>query len=138
MHPIQIDDTSIALLKKVLDLRSDNQQVISANVANAETPGYRAAVFSFTEELRAALDRGDRLELAATRPGHLTLAPRTVAEVQGRIERVTDKTGIGDENSVKVEQEMLRLAENQLLFEAAVQMMKKKLGLLRYVASDGK
>jgi flagellar basal-body rod protein FlgB len=37
-----------------------------------------------------------------------------------------------------VDQEMVALAENQILYEAATQMLNKKLGLLKYVAQDGR
>ena len=42
-------DTTMRLLQKVLDLRSTNQEIIGANIANAETPGYAAQSFSFED-----------------------------------------------------------------------------------------
>jgi flagellar basal-body rod protein FlgB len=47
--------------------------------------------------------------------------------------RLPDNTGLGDKNSVDLDQEMIAQAENQILFETAAQMLNKKLGLLKYV-----
>ena len=57
--------------------------------------------------------------------------------VQGTLTSQRDTTGLGDENSVSTDQEMIRLSENQLLYEAAVTMLNKKLSLLKYVTNGG-
>ncbi len=57
--------------------------------------------------------------------------------MQGTLTTRRDTTGLGDENSVSTDQEMIRLSENQLLYEAAVTMLNKKLSLLKYVTNGG-
>ena len=42
-----------------------------------------------------------------------------------------------DGNSVKAEEEMVILAENNLLYNATVEVLKRRLGMLEYAASDG-
>ncbi len=132
----QFDDT-MQLLQKVLDLRSRNQQIISSNIANSDTPGYSPASFQFEDQLREALDGGE-LRPVASRPGHISITPATVTDVQGELHRTRDQTGIGDENGVQVEQEMIKLSENQILYEAAISMLNKKLAILKYTANDGR
>jgi flagellar basal-body rod protein FlgB len=58
--------------------------------------------------------------------------------VQGKVMRTPDRSGLGDGNNVNLDQEMIGLAENQILFEAAAQMLNKKMGLLKYAAQDGR
>ncbi|OQX18685.1 MAG: flagellar basal-body rod protein FlgB [Desulfobulbaceae bacterium A2] len=137
MSTIRHFDPTMRLLTKVLDLRTENQQVIAANIANAETPNYSPARFDFADELQSAVE-GSALKSVTTQPGHIPLQAATVEAVEGKVSRSPDRTGIGDANGVNVDQEMLRLSENQILYEAAVQMLNKKLGLLKYVVRDGK
>lgn len=139
MADLGIFDRTTTLLGKVLDLRQQNQEVIASNIAHADTPGYAPAKMSFEGDLKQALERqGTRI--SATHGAHFPVAGGSggLEQVQGRVERTPDATGVGDRNGVKPDQELLALAENQLLYEAATQMLSKKLGLLKYVAGDGR
>lgn len=130
-------DDNMQLLSKVLDMRARNQQVIASNIANAETPGYAAAKFEFEDELRMAVGNNSDLQLSQSHSAHIPLGPNDINNVSGTISLHEDNTGIGDENGVKVDNEMLALSENQILFEAAAQLLKKKLGMIKYVVSGG-
>jgi flagellar basal-body rod protein FlgB len=78
------------------------------------------------------------LSPVATRKNHIGVTPENVSQIQGEIVLHRDKTGIGDKNSVSVDQEMVKLSENEILFEAAVTMLNKKLSILKYAANDGR
>lgn len=131
-----IFDSNIALLNKVLDLRSANQRVISSNIANAETPGYSPAKFEFEEQLQQAVTkRGVTLQVSD--PKHISLGDTSLQSVTGQITYQPDQTGIGDENGVSVDQEMIALSENQIMYESAAQILKKKLTLMKYIIQDG-
>ncbi|WP_028317411.1 flagellar basal body rod protein FlgB [Desulfobulbus elongatus] len=136
MPGIQQFDTTMRLLHKVLDLRSKNQEVIGSNIANAETPGYAAQSFSFEEQLHSALtDSG--LRPATTHPAHIPPAPPSFEQVNGTLTVTRDTAGLGDRNTVSVDQEMVKLSENEILYEAAVTMLNKKLSMLKYAANGG-
>jgi len=128
------------LLGKVLDLRSKNQEIISSNIANAETPHYSAVSFEFENQLRNAMDRGNAggLKPVPGHGGHIPLSSENLSSVQGVIVTHPDKTGVGDRNSVSVDKEMMNLSKNQILFEAAITMLNKKMSLLKYAANDGR
>jgi len=131
-------DRTVGLLGKVLDLRQQKQQVIASNIANAETPGYSPTRMTFEADLKEALSRGGS-SIRVTHPDHFPIAGSGgVQQVQGRVLRTPDKSGIGDRNGVQTDQELVSLAENELLFETAAQNLSKKLGMLKYVASDGR
>ncbi len=137
MKPITPLDSNMQLLQKVMDLRSANQSIIAANIANAETPGYAVRKFEFENELQQVLHKqGGRLR--TTHSNHIPLGASNISSVTGTITEVKDKTGIGDENSVNVDREMISLSENELLYETAAQILKKKLGMLKYAISEGK
>jgi flagellar basal-body rod protein FlgB len=131
-----ISDQSIALLHKVLDLRADKEKVIASNIANSETPGYAPSRFQFEEELQQAVNKGS-FSLKTTHASHIPVAPRDLEGVSGRIVKDRDATGIGDQNGVSLDQEMLALAENELLYETAAQLLGKKLTLRKYIIQGG-
>ncbi len=126
-----IDNTTL-LLKKTLDLRMRKQQVISSNIANAQTPGYLAKKFEFLDELNQAVANPGQ-GLRVTNPRHIAGAGSTLENVQGRLTTVPDRSALGDGNTVKMEEEMVDLAQNQIMFEAAAQMLNKKLAIIKYV-----
>lgn len=136
MPGIQQFDTTMKLLQKVLDLRSKNQEVIGSNIANAETPGYAAQSFSFEEQLRGALS-GNGLRPVTTQPNHFPVTPSSLEQVSGTVTAKKDTGGIGDQNSVSVEQEMIKLSKNQILYEATVTMLNKKMSMIKYAANGG-
>jgi flagellar basal-body rod protein FlgB len=137
MIPTSPFDSSTQILAKVLDLRAGNQQVIAANIANAETPGYSPATLHFEEELRSAVGKTSTLPLAGTNARHIAPLLGDLNSVRGTITTAPDQTGIGDENGVSVDEEMMKLSENELLYEAAAQLLRKKLGMIKYVISGG-
>jgi len=137
MDPIQPFDANMQLLSKVLDLRAQKAQVISANIANAETPGFSPSRFDFEQDLAQALDSKKGIQLARSNVNHITFGPANFNEVSGKVVMVADRTGTGDKNGVNVDQEMLDLSENELMYETAVQLLDKKLSLLKHVISGG-
>ncbi|MBM9537439.1 flagellar basal body rod protein FlgB [Desulfobulbus alkaliphilus] len=136
MPKIHQFDTTMQLLHKVLDLRSKNQEIIGSNIANAETPGFSARSFSFEEQLKSVLSGGE-LTMVSAHPRHIPLSSTSIDQVSGTISIKRDNTGIGDENTVSVDHEMIKLSENQILYEAAITMLNKKLAMLKYAASGG-
>ncbi len=137
MKPIAPYDNNMILLAKVLDLRSKNQQVIAANIANAETPGYSPVKFEFETALKMAVANKGSMPLSQSHPNHFQLGATNLEDVKGTIRVTPDTTGIGDKNGVKIDAEMMALSENQILYEAAAQLLKKKMAMLKYSISGG-
>ncbi|MCA1797122.1 MAG: flagellar basal body rod protein FlgB [Desulfuromonadaceae bacterium] len=124
-------DSTTAVLKKSLDLRMQNQQVIASNIANAETPGYAAKSFEFEDQLRAAVASNDS-NIQRTHPRHLPQQGGAIERVNGSIVEHPDTTGLGDRNSVDMDHEMVVMGKNQLYYEATTQLLSKKMGILKY------
>ena len=120
-----------------MDLRSANQSVIATNIANAETPGYSRKVFEFESELQQAVNATPG-KLDITHSKHISFASSNFNDVMGKVQEINDTTGIGDENNVSVDMEMIALSENELLYETAARLLKKKFALLSYVIQEGK
>lgn len=127
-------DPMLALMGHSLDRLSKTQQVIGHNIANVDTPRYRAQTLSFETSLENALDASQRLRLAQTHAGHiesdapLLLEPRIV-DRQNPNARV-------DGNTVDINQEMIDLVETGLKYRAVAQLASKRLTLLRTIANE--
>lgn len=130
--PIEgIFSNTVELLGKSIDLRAKNHNHISANLANAETPNYIPTSVSFEGELRDAMKSQSNPKdsrKSATNPRHIPLKGQagSLAKVEGTVVQ-SPAPGIGrDGNAVELEQEMGRLAANQIMYNASVQMIAKK------------
>jgi flagellar basal-body rod protein FlgB len=129
-----IFDTTIQLLDKVLELRSQKLQSISSNIANADTPGYSRIRMEFEEQLREAVSQKSQ---AVTHPGHMpNFNGKQIESFQANFFKEKDQSGIGDGNSVTLEQEMVDLAVNQIRFEAAISSLNRKFSMLKYVIQE--
>ncbi|MBI5903930.1 MAG: flagellar basal body rod protein FlgB, partial [Deltaproteobacteria bacterium] len=122
-------DRTITLLGDALDLRASRQKVLASNIANQETPGYRARDINFEDELRnreGGVQAG--VILASTNASHIGPASSGSPEPQV-VERATDLAGY-DGNSVGIEGEMVKLSENALMYTVAAKMLRSKFATL--------
>lgn len=126
--PVQgIFGNTVELLGKSLDLRAKRQSVIASNLANVETPGYTPSDLSFEGRLKDALKQG-ATPAAPPHPRHIPLKGGSVSldRVQGDLIQVAGSNTGPDGNGVEMESEMGRMAENQIMYNATVQLLAKK------------
>lgn len=132
-------NTTVSILSKSIDLRAKNQTLISSNIANAETPNFTPKALSFEKELQGAL-RGGRKDQPAVHPRHFPLkgASTRIHEVTGTVVETPAKTPGKDGNAVEIEAEMSKMAENQIMYNASVQLLAKKFEGLKSALKEGK
>ena len=121
--------TTVELLSKSIDLRARNHNQISANMANAETPGYMPTRLSFEGELKEALQgQKNGAKLVSAHPRHIPIKgmQKSLQGVQGTLEETPAPNPGRDGNRVELEHEMAKMAENQILYNASVQILVKK------------
>ncbi len=128
---------TLGLLERSLDLRAARHRVLVSNIANQDTPGYRAKDINFQEELSKRLGRFKRgVTLINTHVRHIPMnAPGggtiRVVERDGGIEGL-------DKNNVSVEREMIELSENSIMYNIATRLIKRKFqGLLNAIKEGG-
>ncbi|MBQ49767.1 MAG: flagellar basal body rod protein FlgB [Zetaproteobacteria bacterium] len=121
-----------------LNQRLTRAKVISGNVANAETPGFRAIGYDFEEQLQAVSGNDDPFPMKASNDKHFlnghTEADGTV--LPDVYIRPTESVG-QDGNTVDVDKEMSRLSQNQLLYRASIEILNRRIGTLKYAISAG-
>ena len=130
-------DKTTRALGATLSLRQTRNNIISANVANAETPGYAARKMDFEDSLDRALKLEDKGQMIGEQPGHFPTGAGSIASVKADIYENPDVDVNNDGNTVNVEREMTSLAENSILYKAAIQLINKKMAALKYAATDG-
>lgn len=102
-----IDSPEIRALGRFLDVSAMRTELITSNLANIDTPGYQTRDINFREELERA-NSSDEFALADFFPA--------VREVRGLAVRP-------DGNNVSLEREGLLLAETQMKFQTAVEVL---------------
>ncbi len=130
---------TVDVLGKSLDLRARNHGYISANLANAETPGYVPTTLSFEGELKEALNGRGKNRGALTNPRHIPLkgGNGTLDGVRGTvIETPADAPGV-DGNKVELENEMGKMVENQIMYNATVQLLGKEFDSIKTAIKGG-
>ena len=117
-------DATTDALATAIRMRQIKHNVTASNIANHETPGYKAQKVEFEEALAKSL------ELGGTDAGALPVT----AEIFDNPEAVVNNDG----NTVDMEKEMSALAENSILYKSALQLINKKMAALRYAVSVGR
>lgn len=114
--------------------------MLSANLANVETPNYSPTVLSFEDELKGALKEKRVGTPALTNPRHIPLKGNAsgVQGVQGEVVTLSSSDTGKDNNGVVLETAMAQLAENQIMYNASVQMLQKKFSDLKYAITENK
>lgn len=125
---LMIDTPMTEALSRYLDVNVARNKLISANLANVDTPGYRTRDLDF----RAELARASVGEEAGDEGASLSYASYAAVgrPVRGLIERP-------DGNNVSVERESLLLAETQMKFSLGVQLLKDQFHEISQAINSG-
>ena len=134
----QIFDNTTSALSAALNMRLLKHNVISSNIANAETPHYHAKKLDFEEALARALDIDGVRGLSTSSPEHFAVGGASLSKIRPDIYENPEGAINNDGNTVDLEKEMSNLAENTVMYRAALQLINKKMAALRYAVSEGR
>ena len=133
-----IFDRHVGLLQKSMDFRAKRNGLLGSNIANAETPGYKAKDLVFEGALGQAMKAHIPGPMTVTNGRHLDgreIIPLQL--VQPEVIRTSNPVGNKDENSVDLEREMVKLGENQVVYQALTRMISHKFSQLRMSIREG-
>ena len=116
----------MALIQQSMNIRNERQGLIQSNIANIETPGYKSQDFSFSQVMDTIRHKGGKL--AKTNSSHIQLDP---------VELTKSRQFYKDERPVDLDEEMVKLSENQLFYEIAAKLMAKSFDGLKYAIDEG-
>ena len=129
---------TISYLERSLNLRSKRHRVLSANIANIDTPNYKAFDLVLEDEFQRSPDKSGNIQLKRTHKGHLPLERKPLDRVTLKQSEGPEFSLRGDGNTVDLDKTMGDMAENTMLFKTAAQIISKKFAGLKEVIKGGK
>ena len=116
---------------------SARQRVAADNIANVDTPGFAASRVEFEQVLRSAVGQGSEPVLLPIGDGPMSSVSRDPLAVQPRVV-ASEGVRRHDGNNVDIDQEMVRLADTTITYNALAQLTAGRLQLLRTIVNDGR
>lgn len=118
---------------KAMQVRTDRMEIIAGNLANANTPGYKAKDLDFQKVMQRAQFASEH-NLVRTHENHLKGSMQASGDVQFRIPNQPDT---GDGNTVDVQQERNAFLDNGLRYEAGLDFLNGKIKGMKKALSGG-
>lgn len=117
---------TIETMHHSLNLRQERHGLIQSNIANHETPGYVGQDFKFARVMESVV--AGQGQLARTDPKHLQRDPAAMSKAGDFAQ---------EKKPVDLDEEMVNLAENQLMYQVVTRMIGKKFEGMRYAIDEG-
>ena len=136
--PSGIFGGTINLLQKSLNVRSAQHQVLSSNVANADTPNYKAFEVAVDQELRKLGTGKPRIQLARTQSSHLPVGRAEADRVTLKNAPAPELSLRADGNTVDLDRAMGELSENTIKYKTSAQLIAMKLKSLKNAILGGR
>ena len=116
------------LLSTLISYRSERNKLITSNISNLDTPGYKPADYVFKQDLKKAMDI--RIHLTRTKEKHF---PNVTGEITKNDFKLVKSEEKGD-----LDTEMTNLASNQLMYNLSVELLARKFRGIKNVLSEVK
>lgn len=124
--------------QKALDLRAYRTEVLAGNMANAETPYYKAVDFDFASAMKAQMG-GDgsirELALVATNPRHFSTNPNGGGSDVNLLYRQAVQPSV-DGNTVDMDIERVQFADNTLHYQSTMQLLSGRIRTMMAAIQD--
>lgn len=121
-------DSALRFHQEALNLRARRQEVLSSNIAHADTPNYKARDFEFSSALSQAVDRGRQstsTSMATTSSRHIAAESRGGGDAD-LLYRMPNQSSI-DGNTVEMDAERVSFADNAMRYEANLTVLTSKI-----------
>ncbi len=115
-------DKGFGMLQKMIQAANTRQKVIASNIANSDTPGYKAKDVKFSGILN------NEVKLSTTDPKHIQ--NKNGGKASGVVITENDLSW-GDRNNVELDVEVAKMTENSLRHEAALKILNSKIRMYK-------
>ncbi len=120
-------DNEFGILQRILQAADLRQKVIASNIANTDTPGYKARDVDFGNILGK-----EQIKLLTSDPNHISSG--NANKVDGKL-IIEDTLSWGDSNNVELDVEVAKMTENSLIHNAALTIMGAKIRMFKNAIS---
>ena len=141
MRHIQAEGVKMSILSKTDVLKSGldaawlRNEVIMNNIANAETPGFKASKVEFENTFKAALKNGSEFKTKCTRSSHKSFNNGALCAKVVKNGRTSMRM---DGNNVDIEEENIELARNTIYYYTLTEQLKSELMRLKLAITEGR
>ncbi len=121
-------DSALRFHQEALNLRARRQEVLSGNIAHADTPNFKARDFEFSSSLAQAVERGRQsqsVSMATTSSRHLPGEARATGDAE-LLYRTPNQSSM-DGNTVEMNVERVNFADNAMRYEANLTILGSKI-----------
>ncbi|MCK8043368.1 MULTISPECIES: flagellar basal body rod protein FlgB [Shewanella] len=127
-------DKALGVHQHTLGIRSQRAEVLSSNIANADTPNYKARDVDFAKAMTAAQSKQSGLTMAKSDSKHFDLAALSQQHVSYRVPNQPDT---GDGNTVDIQQEQSAFMQNALEYQMSLGFLDGKFsGMKKAIRGD--
>lgn len=124
-------DASFSFQKEAIRLREQRQEILASNIANADTPGYRARDIDFSSELKKAIvsGRAQKASLTLTTTSSNHLHGKSIFPANSGLNlqyRIPDQPS-ADGNTVDMDRERVNFADNSLKHQADINFVTSRI-----------
>jgi len=120
-------DNALGIHQYSVGVRERRAEVLASNIANADTPGFKAKDLSFKDALASAT-QGTSFNLSKTSERHISGGRGIASDVQFRVPNQPDT---GDGNTVDVQTERASFMQNSMEYQASLSFLSSKIQTMR-------
>jgi flagellar basal-body rod protein FlgB len=131
--------TSIDMIHRGVSAAWSRNAVLRNNIANVETPGFKASDVEFESLLARALQEQGGFVAARTHPGHRHFGSGVPVDINSVVPRLVQNRDLSmriDGNNVDIEAENVKLAQNSLYYNTLIERINSELKRLRMAITD--
>lgn len=129
---------TMGLLERGLDAAALRNTVISNNLANVDTPGFKRSDVLFEDELRKAMTKTGQIQGVLTNEKHIPIGGASVSDVSPRVVQQNDTAFRNDGNNVDIDREMASLAKNSITYSAVAQLLNGEFTKMMSAITEGR
>ena len=118
---------------KAMQVRTERMEIIAGNLANADTPGYKARDLDFQKVMKSAQYASNQ-NLTRTHENHINGTMKNTGELEYRIPNQPDT---GDGNTVDVQIERNTFLDNGLRYQAGMEFLNGKISGMKKAIKGG-
>jgi flagellar basal-body rod protein FlgB len=125
---------SVEHLRASMDYHLARQNLLTANLAHVDTPGFRPLDLQRAGSFEGALQTA----LATTQPGHMAPTQAASGATWRVVEDTSGQAAGSDANGVSLDREAVKLATNQIRYDTLASLVQNELSGLAWAANDGR
>lgn len=128
--------SKINIMGKILDVKLKRHELLSNNLANVDTPGYKRSDISFEDKLKDYLSR-TTIPLVTTNAKHIN-TKSSIYDLKPEIFQQDNRSFRNDQNNVDVEREMVELTKNTFSYNIIADQIQNNFKILQTAISEGR